>query len=200
MKIYRNISYTMFSNSFLLVNEETKEAAIIDPSQKLIEFENIIEKEELQVKKLLLTHGHYDHIGALYHYKEKYQAKIYAGQNEKRLLEDPNLNLSGSISVYCDGFLKEGDVLEDFDLKVLETPGHTAGSITFLGKEDMFVGDTIFQNSVGRWDLPTGNLDDLILSVRKLLLTDTKDIRIHSGHGPSTSKHYEREHNPFMKG
>ena len=154
----------------------------------------------------MLTHGHADHIGAVKIIKEKYNLSIYASIKEKDLLKDPIINLSKSIPPFkdieliADRWLYDEEVIDFYGEKlyIMETPGHTIGSICICMDGVVFSGDTLFRMSIGRSDLPTGSFDEIINSVKKLYNLK-KDYRILPGHGAESNLQFERENNPFMK-
>ena len=117
---------------------------------------------------------------------------------------DPALNVSQfvgeSIIVHPDELVNEGDVVKvgDMEFKVMLTPGHTQGSICFISGDTIFSGDTLFQGSCGRTDLPTGNWNDIRLSLKRLAALPG-DYKVYSGHGPATTMEYERKNNPYMR-
>ena len=198
-------------NTYLLY-DDTKECLIIDAAcyddeerQKITGF---IKKNDLQPKRLICTHGHVDHILGV-----KYMMDFFPGilfEIDKECV--PFLKSSQSYaSVFgldieqapmSAGYLKDNDIINigSSTLKVLYTPGHAAGSICLYQKEQKFVivGDVLFQGSIGRTDLPTGNQELLIRSIREKLLILDDDVVVYPGHGPSTSIGEEKRNNPFL--
>ena len=185
---------------------------------KLIgELPSIIYKDELKNKKLinketlkpvavLLTHGHFDHILAASEIAVNFHIPIYASKEEKELLETPSLNLSVSlgknISLTPTTLLNDKDIIKlaGTEVNVIHTPGHTSGGICYLFKESkiLFSGDTLFEGTVGRADLPTGNLNTLLDSVNHKLMTLPDDTTVFPGHGESTTVGHERNTNPYV--
>lgn len=164
------------TNCFLTWNENDKIAYFFDCGgnnlEKVFDF---VEKNNLNMKYLILTHGHGDHIQGVNKFLNHYpEVNLYIGEEEKNFLTDSSLSLSREIfgENFCYNgevkLLKEGDTIGDFI--VLDTPGHTIGSKCFYNKENkmLIAGDTIFKNSFGRYDLPTGNMDALFNSLQKL--------------------------------
>ena len=190
------------TNSYLIISDGV--GAIIDPGNEEKMLCEEIEKSGAELKYILLTHGHVDHIGACSYLSERFGAKIVCGENEKELLLDPKLNLSGSFGdeffVSPHILLKEGDEIEigSVSLKVLNTPGHTGGSIVYLGDGIMFSGDTLFKGCVGRTDLPTGDSNQLFDSLSKLKSL-MGDYKIFPGHYDNTTLSYEIKFNPYLK-
>ena len=194
------------TNCYILADEETGQALIVDPAA---EPEQIVQRcRELEVTPaaVLLTHGHYDHLGAADTLCRTWQIRLYAGAAEKELLGSPDANLSADfympVSLQADELLEDGTVLElaGRTLQVIATPGHTKGGVCYYDEAGgfLFSGDTLFRQSVGRSDLPTGNMLELIRSIREKLMILPDDTVVYPGHGPSTSIAFERKNNPFI--
>lgn len=193
------------TNCYLIYNNETKEAVLVDPADN---GDYLVEKcRELGVtpKAVLLTHGHFDHIMAVKDVCRAFPCKVYAGQEEDRLLKDPSLNLSGTldtepVSIEADVLVKEGDVLSliGFEWHVMETPGHTAGSVCYYvpTEQVLISGDTLFAGSLGRTDLPTGSMGAILRSITEKLLVLPEDTLVYSGHGEMTTIAHEKQYNP----
>jgi len=207
MKLLTINSNPTVQNTYLYFDEETKEGVIIDPGLNTNEAAEAIQKNSIQVKGILLTHGHYDHITAAADAKALTQAGIFCHTQERPMLEDPNLNLSVrtdiNISIVPDGLFEDSDVfaIADTALEVIHTPGHTHGCVCYYDKKNaiIFTGDTLFKESVGRTDLPGGAFDDLVKSVRERLFTLPRNTKVYPGHGGSTSIGHEMESNPFIR-
>ena len=162
---------------------------------------------ELQVKPvaILLTHGHFDHILAVEDICRAFSCQVYAGREEDRLLQDSSMNLSTMMGtertiVCADVLVKEKDELSlaDFKWNVLETPGHTAGSVCYYipSEQVLFSGDTLFAGSLGRTDLPTGDQKAIVSSIREKLLPLPEETKVFPGHGEGTTIGRERRYNP----
>lgn len=192
-------------NCYIVYNEENK-GFIVDPGGSSEDIIKFLEDEKIIPEFIVLTHGHGDHIGAINDLKEIYNIPIYASEKEVELLADNVMNLSSSIPPYkpfefkADKLLKDEEILNFYgtDLKIIETPGHTAGSICIIMENVIFSGDTLFKSSVGRSDLPTGNPMDISASMKKLKNLDG-DFRVLCGHGAETTLQVERDYNPFMR-
>ena len=182
-------------NTYLITDEATGFKAIIDPGYFDFEVRMDIQNNAY-LKYMLLTHGHHDHFLAAKQYLEEYSSVRFAAP-EKEL----KLMNSGIPSCPEPGYLlKEGDVitLGETELRVIETPGHTAGGICFATDREVFTGDTLFRLSVGRTDLPTGDWFTLLHSINDKLYTLEDDLIVYPGHGEPTTIGYEKRANPFV--
>lgn len=179
------------------------EVYVIDPSVDPDSINRVIP----EVNAILITHGHYDHIKYVEKWHEKYpRTHIFMSPKDASLLSDPRANCS-----YTDGIAKTFDfpyeipgedlVFNSVSVRVIPTPGHTMGSVCYLfserGKEYLFTGDTVFQGSVGRTDMPGGSFELLKRSVA-LISTFSPDMHIYPGHGPDSTVGYEVKYNPFF--
>lgn len=194
------------TNCYFLMNKETKELLIVDPADQPAKIDQMISRMEGKPVGILLTHGHYDHIMAANEVQEKYGVKIYACKAEQKLLEDPSMNLSsfrqGGYTVKADVLLEDGQVFEaaGFSIKLIHTPGHTAGSCCYYFEEEglLVSGDTLFCESVGRTDLPTGSTAQIVGSLHKLLDNLPDEVDVLPGHEASTTIAHEKRYNPFV--
>ncbi|MDY3918082.1 MAG: MBL fold metallo-hydrolase [Candidatus Limivivens sp.] len=193
------------TNCYFLIQEVTKETILIDPADGANWISAQVTKEQLKPVAILLTHGHFDHTGAAESLRSKYGIKIYMLEEEVPVAEDPMANLSGQwakpFSLKADVLLKNGQILElaGFRIGVLHTPGHTIGSACYYLPQEkvLFSGDTIFQESVGRTDFPTGSAGALSRSVKGLLSTLPEDVRVYPGHEGETDIAHEKRYNPY---
>jgi len=194
------------TNCYIVSNELTQEAIIIDPADHADRIEQYLTENDLVCKGILLTHGHFDHIMAVSELAGPARIMVYAHEKETELLADPYMNASSQIRRECalvaGSQLKDNEMLQlaGFKIKVIHTPGHTAGSVCYFFTEHgiLFSGDTLFLESVGRSDLPTGNGQVLIESIRNKLMMLADDIKVYPGHGNSTTIGYERDNNIYL--
>lgn len=206
LRLEQRVLGPVSTNVYLAVNTETNQAFLVDPADNADFLEDWILRFGVSLKAILLTHGHFDHIGAVSRLKADLQVPVYAMQAEKALLEDPNLNLSANwgrgYTAKADRFLKDGDVLEiaGFSVNVYHTPGHTKGGGCYYlpGEKALFSGDTIFCESIGRSDFPTGNAAELVRSAKRVLAALPEDVKIYPGHDEATSVAHELKYNPFL--
>jgi len=206
---YQIIPVTAFQeNCSIIWCESTNEAAIIDPGGEAELLKKAVEKLALKVTKILLTHGHLDHVGAAKVLANFYQVKIYGPQQEDKFLLDNLPHQCAQFGFpFCEAFepdfwLNEGEIVQvgDVTFEVVYCPGHTPGHIVFVNKSDQiaFVGDVLFNNSIGRTDFPRGNHRDLIASIKNKLFPLGDNIRFVPGHGPMSTFGYERVNNPYL--
>ena len=187
-------------NCYLVGDSEA--LLVIDPGDEGERIVAHIQEKGYKVSYVVLTHCHYDHVGAVAKVLEATGAKLLMSAKEKDNYFDKNVTLGGyfgSKIELCepDGLVSEGDVITAglCSFSVIETPGHTSGSICLLCDDVLLSGDTLFYRSIGRADFPTGDLKTLIHSVKEKLFTLDDDVKVYSGHGPATTIGYEKEHN-----
>lgn len=207
MKIQRIVLPACGTNCYIVVNEGTNEAFIVDPGSAGSQIIATIKKLQVKPVGVLLTHGHFDHAGALDEVCKHFSIESYAHEMEKETLESPELNLSmsffGESEVYhANYYLKDEQEfdLAGFHIRCLFTPGHTPGGCCFyLPYEScMFTGDTLFAGSVGRTDFPKGSMSQLVNSIREKILSLPTDIQCFPGHEGTTTIEEERMYNPFL--
>ena len=204
MKIEKIVEPYFGENMYILIDEETKKCAVVDPGGASDKILNYIKVNSLELEYILLTHGHGDHIGAVNTIKSKTNAKVVAHNDEQELLNNNRKNLS--YSMHCgpqeldaDIYVHDKDKLELGNLKLsfIHTPGHTKGCMCIRVNDDMFTGDTLFAGSIGRTDLYGGDYKQIEKSLRKLAKYEDK-VKVHPGHGPSSTLGIEKMSNPYM--
>lgn len=200
MKVIKVYPDSYESNAYI-VTKDGNYAVVIDcPHEKALDK---CRELKLKVCGVLLTHGHFDHVGGVGAAYES-GVPIFCGEREKDFIfSKENLGIFGGVFVpHFEIYktLSDGEELEfgGIKFKVLHTPGHTAGSVCYIAEDCIFTGDTLFCGSVGRWDLPSGNGAELINSVNKILALEG-DKKVYCGHGEDTALQRERESNPYAR-
>ncbi|MFZ3588135.1 MBL fold metallo-hydrolase [Bacillus sp. DJP31] len=198
------------TNAYFFWNEQL-DCLLIDPGSEPDKIFGFVKENKLKPIAVLLTHAHYDHIGAVDDVRDMWGIPVYIHRKEQDWLVDPSLNLSNQVP-YMEPIrlrkadeiiLTEGDLLVGtFQLKVLETPGHSPGSVSYYLEDQqlVFSGDALFESSIGRTDLPGGNQDVLMKSIHQKLLTLPEETLVLSGHGRETTIQQEMDTNPFLNG
>ncbi|MDO9534124.1 MAG: MBL fold metallo-hydrolase [Bacillota bacterium] len=192
------------SNCYLVACPETKQAIIIDPGAEGKFIIKRVNELGLNVKYIINTHAHIDHIGANGDVKEAFNVPILVHEAEAPMYRSPQSSLALFMGknkmAPPDQTLKEGDLLElgSLTIKVLDTPGHTAGGICLDINGVLFSGDTLFNSSIGRTDLPGGSYRQILESIREKILIYPDNTKVFPGHGPPTTVGDERRYNPFL--
>lgn len=189
------------NNNYLLIDEESKEAALIDCSTVDSDVRMFLKEAGATLKYILLTHGHFDHVAGI----RPTEAKVVMHEADLNILNQTNLYLPAfgipEITIpKIDIFIKDNDILRlgDTEIKVIHTPGHTQGGVCYLVDDMLFSGDTIFRESVGRCDLEGGDFVQIVDSIKSKIFILPENIKIYPGHGKSTDVAWEKEHNQFM--
>lgn len=206
LKIGRIVLGMCQTNCYFVYEEGKSQVMLFDPADKGDYIYNGLKNKGFSVEAILLTHGHFDHIWGVEKLKELSGAKVYAYEGEKALCEDASLNVSKGAGRACivkaDQYVKDGEEIQAAGVtcKLLATPGHTEGSCCYYFETDKILisGDTLFQESVGRTDLPTGSMSMLVRSVKEKLFPLPEDVKVYPGHGEETTIGHEKAYNPFL--
>ncbi len=197
------------TNCYILGCQNTRQAAVIDPSWDGRLIAKTVADKGYTISHILLTHSHFDHVGGLKEIKEISEAPIYIHPDAVSMLEQAtsaaaHFQLTIPMPPPPDEFLSDGEIIQvgDLQLEVLFTPGHAPGHVCFYLAEHhiLFDGDVLFQQSIGRTDLPGGDYELLMQSIREKLLVLPDETRVLSGHGQATTIGQERVWNPFLTG
>ena len=206
LKVGKMVVGDMQTNCFFVYREGEENVIFYDPASSGKHINDKLNEKGFKIEVILLTHGHFDHIGGADALRKESGAKIYAMEAEKVLLEDAYVNVSAQmhrpVTLSADGFFNDGDILTygSKSCRVIGTPGHTIGSCCFYFEEAgiLIGGDTLFAESYGRTDFPTGKLTSLRESVRDKLFVLPDDTVVYPGHGPATTIGHEKEYNPLF--
>lgn len=203
MKVISEKFGSMDNNCNLIIDEKTNQSALVDCnefSQKMIDMIG-----DTDLKYILLTHGHFDHIIGVKSVKEKYGAQVVISKEDEPMLNSSKLSLAAFCNapqnnVDADIIVKDGDeiTLGEIKIKVMATPGHTSGSVCYIAENCIFSGDTLFYCSCGRTDFPSGSPEQMMSSLQKLKALDG-DYKVYTGHNNLTTLDFERKNNPYMK-
>lgn len=207
MRIEQMVLGMVSTNCYLLINDELKQCVVVDPADNGFMINSRVNYCGCSLSGILLTHGHFDHITGALDVKNEFNAKIYASEEEKEVLATPSYNLSDSngrvVTLEADVWHKDGDILKlaGFDIQVINTPGHTKGSCCYYIKDEgmLISGDTLFAQSVGRTDFPTGSMSQIVHSVNEKLCVLPDETKVLPGHGESSTIAYEKKYNPYVE-
>ncbi|NMA82367.1 MAG: MBL fold metallo-hydrolase [Epulopiscium sp.] len=195
------------ANCYIVGDEKTKEAIIIDPGHPDPVILEKLKNEGWNLQGIWLTHGHFDHISGIALLKQEFNIPVWVHRIENEYLEDPDLNLSANflsqpIHYTGDYFLEEGMTVSvgSYTFQALHIPGHSAGSICYYEPNEkiLFSGDVLFRGSIGRSDLPKGDFVSLMTNIKEKLLVLPEETKVYSGHGPSTTIGYEKNYNSYL--
>ena len=207
MKIQNFVLGMVGTNCYLVVNEEEKQCILIDPAVYSGEIAEQIRREGLDLRAILLTHGHFDHIMGIDGFRKEFpEIPVYAHREEEALLKDASMNASlefGRQYTFSGAaYAEDGDVLDlaGMQFRVIHTPGHTIGGGCYYLQEEkvLFSGDTLFRESIGRTDFPTGNGGQLMRSIREKLFTLPEETAVYPGHMERTTIGDEKKYNPYF--
>lgn len=194
-------------NCYLLTCGQTKKAILIDPGAGSKMIQNWLKEKDQEIIYILLTHGHYDHIGSVEYLRNELQVQVAIHKDDAEMLTNPAKNLSSFLGK--DVKLSPAEILLDdnqelkvgeITLKVIHTPGHTPGGICILTDDGLISGDTLFNGSVGRTDFPGGDMQKLISSIQNRLMDLPDETVVYPGHESRTTIGRERSSNPFING
>lgn len=207
MRLWSRALGTFATNCYVIACGKTGKAAIVDPGQPDPWIRSVVTEQGLQVEWILLTHGHVDHIGGVAWVQEWSGASMLCHPADRPHLQRPELNGSAWWGdplppLQPDRELVDGEelVLGELRLRVIHTPGHTPGGVCFYTPGHLLAGDTLFAGSIGRTDLPGGDTQALVHSIREQLFNLPGETVVYPGHGPTTTIADEREYNPFVGG
>ena len=194
------------ANCFIIGCEKTMAGAVIDPGDDADRIMSEVESASLQIERIINTHGHFDHVGGNRQLKAATNAELLIHALDAPMLTQLDhmagaFGLKAENSPEPDRLVADGDTITvgELQLEVIHTPGHTPGGISLHVDSSVFVGDTLFQGSIGRTDFPGGDFDTLLTSIRSRLFTLDDDTTVFTGHGPETTIGTEKQFNPFAR-
>lgn len=215
LKIGRMVMGACQTNCYFVYREGEQKALVIDPPDQGEQIYRALARNHIEVAGILLTHGHFDHIWGVRGLKDAANeaaeamdaepVKVYACEAEKTLLADAGMNVSKqagrACTVFADGYVRDGEELTiaGITCKVIATPGHTSGGCCYYFEEAglLISGDTLFQESVGRTDFPTGSMSALVRSIKEKLFVLPEETKVYPGHGDETTIAHEKKYNSF---
>ena len=196
----------LFSNCYIVWDDNVKQGVIIDPGDDAEDILKAVRKLGIKIKYILATHGHFDHVGAVAPLKRELKVEFLAHKDDFFFIEDgENAARRWGVEIEQppkpDRFIDDGDKIKigGFDLEVMHTPGHSPGGISFLYNQMVFGGDTLFQGSIGRTDFRKGSFEDLSKSIKTRLYTLPDNTIVYTGHGPVTTIGDEKRYNAFVR-
>ena len=206
VKIGRIVEGALSTNCYFVYRQDQKEVVFFDPADHGQRIYDRLTEKGFKIAAICLTHAHFDHIWGLKELVELTGAKVYALEGEKELCRDVELNVSArfgrAVTAKVDHFLRDGDELDiaGVKAKIIATPGHTEGSCCYYYEEGGFIvsGDTLFLESTGRTDFPTGSDSKLIRSIQEKLFVLPEETKVFPGHGEATTIGHEKKYNPFV--
>lgn len=204
MRVKTVVTGVTGENAYIAFQEGRQDAVLIDPGDDAAAIAAELEKSGLKPTHILLTHGHYDHIGAAEALREKYGARVAVHSADAEMLMDveKNVPITGrdtGLNAPADILIADGEKLlaAGMEFVVMHTPGHTPGSVCYIVEDTLFAGDTLFCGSIGRTDFPGGSWDEMHSSLGRLNHLE-EDYRVYPGHGESTTLDAEKRENPYL--
>lgn len=205
MQIKTYVAGPVQANNYLVIDENAKEAILIDCSDYIQEVVDYVKENALKVKYILLTHGHFDHVLGINRMKKALNTKVYVHEGDKEqvlhtrgVMTMFGLPTDGVENPVIDGTLPDDLALGGQKIQVIETPGHTPGGVCYLIGENLFSGDTLFQGTIGRTDLPQGSFQQIKHSVKDILFALDDNIKVYPGHSGASTIGYEKKFNDII--
>ena len=196
----------LFSNCYIVWDEDKKEGAVIDPGDDADNILKVVKELGIKIKYILATHGHFDHVGAVAPLRRELKVEFLAHKDDFFFIENgENAANRWGLAIEQppkpDRFIDDGEkiMVGNFEMEVLHTPGHSPGGVSFLNDSMVFAGDTLFQGSIGRTDFRKGSIEDLSKSIKTRLYTLPDDTLVYTGHGPVTTIGDEKKYNAFVR-
>jgi len=206
MQIIQIPTEGFIANCYLVYSINTREGFIVDPGDDISVIKEALEKNAIELKYIVLTHGHGDHLSGVKALKNQYEIPLYIHRDDVDMIGDSELNLSkimpfGRIELIADKFLKDGDILNIGTeiVTIVHTPGHTKGGICLYFDNKLITGDTLFESSIGRTDLYGGDLQQLKKSIKSKLFKLSDDTVVYPGHGETTTIGKEKSRNIYLR-
>lgn len=212
-KIFNSKNFTIekiivgpfIENCYLINRKESKDCFLIDPGYESSKLLDKISSYGFDLKFVMVTHGHADHIGAIAKLNQEYEFEVFLGEGDQDLYENPDKWITDFFPEFESPPKKYSIIrndkkmkIDDLNIDVIVTPGHTSGSLCYKLANYIFTGDTLFKNSIGRYDLPGGDKDKELSSIKTKLLTLKQDCIVLPGHGDSTTIGSEKNNNPYL--
>jgi glyoxylase-like metal-dependent hydrolase (beta-lactamase superfamily II) len=204
---YKTLTVGPFAmNAYILWCSRTRASILVDPGDEVDHILQTVTALQIKPERLVLTHAHLDHVFYAKAVQERLKLSLYMHRDDEPLLarlpyQAQMFGLPAPEPPRVDGYLAEGDEIKfgEVTMKILHAPGHSPGSIVLYGEDTAVVGDVLFQDSIGRTDLPFGSYEALMRSIRLKLMTLPDHVRVLPGHGEETTIGSERQNNPFLQ-